>query len=389
MDYSKRWDVIKGINSGGQGKVYLVRDKQIFDIKKEIYPTLEKSMRQICASTMLPNGIALQVFDSFRKTIVNIIKMEDLSYYRALKVLHQPQEARDFTLAKDRIKREIEAMADNLHPSLLKIFDVDKDSGWFVSKFYQNGTLDSNLGNFKGEPLKALKAFRPLVEGVAELHKRKIVHRDIKPHNVFLDSDSNLILGDFGLIFFNDEQHTRISHTLENVGSRDWMPPWTMGIRIEDIKPSFDVFSLGKVLWSMISGELFLNLWYLEKPEFNLEKKFPNNKSVCLTSILLKKCVVEEEKDCLPNANALLFEIDSLISRIESNVDLLDTNVERICKICGLGKYELIVDRNTTGMRNFGIEPVGVHSMRIFRCNNCGNVQLFSFEDKDLKGWIS
>lgn len=387
MDYTKRWDVIEEIGSGGQGKVYRVVDKQIFDVKGNIYPSIEKSIRILSASVMLPEDERLKSLDSFKKAIIDIIKMEDLSFHGALKVLHKPQEARDFTLAKDRIKREIEAMADNSHRSLLKILDVDKDSEWFVSKFYPNGTLDSNLDKFKGEPLKALKAFRPLVEGVAELHKRKIVHRDIKPHNVFLNSDGNLILGDFGLIFFNDNRHTRISHTLENVGSRDWMPAWAMGIRIDDIKPSFDVFSLGKLLWSMISGEPFLNLWYFERNRLNLEEKFPNDKSMRLVNMLLKKCVVEEEKNCLPDATVVLSEVDSFLSKIESDIDLLDPNIERICKVCAVGKYKLIVDRNPTGMRNFGIEPVGVHSMKIFRCNNCGNVQLFSFEGKDLKAW--
>ncbi len=105
-----------------------------------------------------------------------------------------------------------------------------------------------------------MKAFRPLVEGVAKLHERGFVHRDIKPQNIFIDANGNLVLGDFGIVFFDDPAHTRLSATFENVGSRDWMPGWAYSVRIEAVKPAFDVFSLGKVLWAMISTKPVLPL---------------------------------------------------------------------------------------------------------------------------------
>ena len=151
--------------------------------------------------------------------------MDDPSYHGALKVLHQPEDARNAATAQERIQREIEAMATIVHPNLLTILEADPDAEWFVSQFHPHGTLAENQHRFAGKFVEALRAFRPLVEGVAELHKQGIVHRDIKPQNVFLDAAGRLILGDFGLVFFTDERHTRISGTIENVGSRDWMPP--------------------------------------------------------------------------------------------------------------------------------------------------------------------
>jgi serine/threonine protein kinase len=102
-------------------------------------------------------------------------------------------------------------MSDILHPNLLKILDADPDAKWFVSQFHPNGTLVENQHQFVGNFSKALRAFRPLVEGVSELHKHGRVHRDIKPQNVFFDAADNLILGDFGLVFFTDADHTRLS----------------------------------------------------------------------------------------------------------------------------------------------------------------------------------
>ena len=101
-----------------------------------------------------------------------------------------------------------------------------------------------------------------------------------------------------------DVEHTRISDTFENVGSTDWMPAWASRLRIEDINPSFDVYSLGKTLWSMVSDSPVLRLWYFNEDEFNLENKFPNTKYMQLVNELLSKCVVEKEEACeLQNAD--------------------------------------------------------------------------------------
>jgi hypothetical protein len=160
------------------------------------------------------------------------------------------------------------------------------------------------------------------------------------------------------------------------------MPGWAMGMRVEDIKPSFDVFSLGKLLWSMVSGSPILRLWYFDKPEFNLEKKFPKARFIRLANPLLKKCIVEEEQDSLDDATELLEEIDNVLYIIDNNADIISSKLERSCKVCGIGNYELIVDRSGTATGNFGISPRGSRSFKIFTCNHCGNVQLFAFGDR-------
>jgi len=158
------------------------------------------------------------------------------------------------------------------------------------------------------------------------------------------------------------------------------MPGWAMGMRIDEIKPTFDVFCLGKILWAMTSGRPILRLWYFKKDEFNVEKMFSNAASIKWANPLFEKCIVEEEKDCLPNAGALLEEIDKTISMIESDADLIDLTVKRKCRVCGMGDYALMADENKTESLNFGLRPEDVRRrMKIFICTNCGNVQLFSY----------
>jgi serine/threonine protein kinase len=290
--------------------------------------------------------------------------------------------------AVERIHKEIKAMSEASHPNLISIIDVDPDYKWYVSKFYPNGSLDKNRDMFKGNVLSALKAIRPLVQGVALLHAERWVHRDIKPHNVFLDSENQLILGDFGLVYFEDNQKTRVSGTFENVGSRDWMPGWAYGIRVDKVKPSFDVFGLGKLLWSMISGLPIIQLWYFNREQFNVESLFPENQYMKFANKLFSKCIVENEEDCLSNAEALFEEVEKAIKKIEMGAEPLSLNIKRTCRVCGIGKYRKVVDGTGSQFSNFGISSTGgTRKFRIFECTNCGHAQIFSYPDELPPAW--
>lgn len=382
MDYNKNWKIVGFIGEGGQGKVYRVRK---IDAGSDLQSTIIDSLTGL-TSGIVTKGIDKH-YEEFSSALLKMVEMNLPSEQAALKVLHDPEQARDVRLADTRIKNEITVMSENLHGNLVRILDVDPDYKWYVSEFYPNATLGDKREMFKGNFAKALKAIRPLVEGVAMLHERGYVHRDIKPWNIFLNSSNDLILGDFGLVYFADNQHTRFSETNENVGSRDWMAPWAMGIRIEEVKPTFDVFSLGKVLWSMVSGQPILRLWYFDEDQFNVDKMFPDSRAINFANKLFEKCIVEKEEKCLSDASALLKEIDNILSMIVLNADLIDLNSERMCKVCGRGTYKLVVNEDTLGTHNFGFDPVGSRQMKIFTCSYCGNVQLFSYEGKPPPAW--
>ena len=190
------------------------------------------------------------------------------------------------------------------------------------------------------------------------------MHRDIKPANVFLADDDRLVLGDFGLVINPTAADQRLTDTYENVGSRDWMPGWAMGMRMDDVKPNFDVFSLGKVLWSMISGKQFLRLWYHHFPEFDLERLFPENHAMAWAVRVLDKCVVEHERDCSNNATELLAEVDLAIEALTHGAQILGKDRPLRCWICGLGSYtHKVRDDNTLTLA----------------CGHCGH--MLSFHD--------
>ena len=136
----------------------------------------------------------------------------------------------------------------------------------------------------------------------------------------------------------------------------------------------------------LVSGKQILQLWYFNKKKFDVENMFPDSRGINFTNKLFEKYIVENEEDCLTDASALLKEIDNILSIIDLNADLIDLNTKRTCKVCGRGKYELIVNDDSIKTQNFGFSPAG-RKMKIFTCSYCGNVQLFSYKKELPPAW--
>ncbi len=388
MHYSDRWHVIRELGEGGQGKVYLVIDRTEWVLFHDQFEILSKKVSTTYSGN--ERDIPLLLYE-LRNAFWEIADKGKPPREYALKVLHQARQNWNEEQAQARIKCEIKAMQEISHPNLLQIIDSSTEDCWFVTKYYKNGTLTDQLKLFEGKILKTLDAYIPLVEAVAYLHENKRVHRDIKPDNIFVDSNGNLVLGDFGLVYFMDKQKNRLSNTMESAGSHDWKPGWAFTMRIEDIRPTFDVFCLGKVLWAMLSGKPAMPLWYFENTDFNLNELFPDSQSMSLVNPVLKKCIVEYEKDCLPDAAKLLWYLKQLRTAVTLNGENIKPKSVGKCKFCGIGKYFLAVNKGNNDIVNFGITPAGYQRYRLYICGNCGNVQLFSSpaHDKDYQAWNS
>jgi len=207
------------------------------------------------------------------------------------------------------LKAEIRALKQNI-PGMLRLLASSEEGGWIITEYQPNGTLEDNPSLFKGKASLALRAFRPLVQAVAALHTQGILHRDIKPANVFVGSETNLILGDLGIVYRPDQQE-RVTQTNERVGPYDYMPIWAdLGERLEKVKPNFDVYMLGKLLWCMVAGRLKLPREFYRREGFNLTEAFPDDPHMDFINSILDSCVVEKAENCLPNAKELLLMVD-------------------------------------------------------------------------------
>ncbi len=375
------WEDIQELGSGGQSTVFLVRD-----VARQI-------KREWCL------GEIRSALDGDRRAeladaIWSFARPDLISELGALKLYKIPPKGsvtasppqREDSEAVERLRNEIVALGRSLS-GLPKLLDHSEDQRWIVTEYFPEGTLGDHPHRYRGKVLPALRAFRSLVQTVGDLHKNGLVHRDIKPANVFIRNDNELVLGDFGIVYVPGAPH-RLTLSRERVGPRDYMPPWAnLGARLEQVKPSSDVYMLGKLLWSMIDGHSILPREYHKDPEyeFDLTKTFPNDPHMHLINAILDKCVVERAEQCLPSAGDLLLVVDDALGIIERGGQFLRKGVPRPCRVCGKGFYQALTlnenpQNKALGLRFWGIGTGDISTVpaRPLACDYCGHLELFT-----------
>jgi serine/threonine protein kinase len=295
--------------------------------------------------------------------------------------------------ALTRFKGEVEALKVIDHPSVLRLLHANIDSRFMITQYHRRKSLKQNLTLCKGDALAALKAFRPLVEAVIEIHQHKMIHRDIKPLNIFVADSGQLVLGDFGIVFFHEEEQ-RPTETDERVGSHEWMAAWAYKnekLDTEQVNPSLDTYPLAKVLWSMIAGRNGFPYWDPERSEYDLKLLFPESKAeMTAVNVLLKECIQRDERDCqITTGQALLDGVDELTKEIRliRRGERPPGAVMWACRSCGNGHYRAAIHSQPGGKFPYKVDATVIAPGRniidtakfdVYRCDNCGHVELFA-----------
>ena len=376
-----KWQVIKPIDRGGQGQVYLVRDTTGFADPQVQEEDLRDAIKNLAAGVQVPQS---KEAGAKLANTIRWIAHERQAPLGALKKLLPIEEgaAESKAAALERMKGELSALKSVDHPSLVKVLDSNLDEQWFVMEYLRGGTLSKRLGAYKGRTLDALRAFRPIVDAVAALHTKNVVHRDIKPDNIFVASDSRLVVADCGLAFKLENQD-RLTLTFENVGTRDFQPPWSYGKRLADVEPTFDVFSLAKVLWAMLSGRPKFALWYFDREDNDLREMFPVEPGVHFVHEILRKCVVQFENEMgVRDAGELLGEVDSTIAAVSHGCQMPGWGAKMRCRFCGIGTYVRSSTHAITGNENTAYDRT------CFVCDHCGHLETFAWpRDRSPPMW--
>ena len=154
-----------------------------------------------------------------------------------------------------RFEREAKSLAKLSNPNIVNILDFGEHDGmpFLVMEYLPGGTLKKKLG----QPLpwrEALRILLPVAHGLAYAHGHGIIHRDVKPANILLNEDDRPILTDFGIAKLLEAPG---GHTLTasgvGMGTPEYMAP-EQGLGANTIDERADVYSLGIVLYEMITG---------------------------------------------------------------------------------------------------------------------------------------
>ncbi|MER6099060.1 protein kinase [Streptomyces sp. NPDC001728] len=157
-----------------------------------------------------------------------------------------------------RMTREARAAARVRHPGVVAVHDVTEHQGRpvIVMELVDGPSLDDVLGT-RGtlEPAEAARIGAHVLEALAAAHDVGVLHRDVKPGNILLDSSGRIVLTDFGIATMEDPgdgSATHLTRSGEIVGSLDYLAPERA--RGQDPGPASDVWALGATLYAAVEG---------------------------------------------------------------------------------------------------------------------------------------
>ncbi len=156
--------------------------------------------------------------------------------------------------ARTRFEDEAKTTASLHHPNLADIYETgETEDGqlYIVMPLYEGHTLQDLIDEGPIPLERALDLFTQIASGLAKAHEKGVVHRDIKPDNVFVTDDGFVKILDFGLARF--AHSTRRTATGVTVGTVRYMSPEQA--RGDEAGPASDVFALGAILYQLVSGQ--------------------------------------------------------------------------------------------------------------------------------------
>ena len=203
-DLGDRYHVVQRLGEGGMGEVYLVRDRE------------------------LDRDIALKV-----------IRL-DLSSNPAI---------------LERFKREIQLSSNVTHKNVLRVYDLGEAGGVkFLTMQYVDGQDLATVMRREGRlPLpRVVDIFRQICEGLQAAHEQGVIHRDLKPQNILIDSRGRVLIADFGLA--KSVALGTLTEAGKVIGTPHYMSPEQVkGIALDHRS---DIYSLGIILYEMLTGSL-------------------------------------------------------------------------------------------------------------------------------------
>jgi tRNA A-37 threonylcarbamoyl transferase component Bud32 len=175
----------------------------------------------------------------------------------AVKIL-PPEVARDPAFA-ERFTREAQALARLNHPNIVTVHDFGDVDGlyYFTMEYVDGHNLRALLQAGALPAAQALAIVPQLCDALQYAHDEGLVHRDIKPENILLDKKGRVKIADFGLarLVGLTPTYLTLTGTHEVMGTLLYMAPEQMK-RTHTVDHRADIYSLGVVLYEMLTGEL-------------------------------------------------------------------------------------------------------------------------------------
>ncbi|QDU26173.1 Serine/threonine-protein kinase PknB [Anatilimnocola aggregata] len=219
-----------------------------------------------------------------------------------------------------RFEREAESVAALRHANIVQVFDIGEFEGlpYFTMEYVGGGTLSERLNGVIQPARESAKVVRDLARAVQVAHDCGIVHRDLKPANILLAEGDAPTITDFGLARWL-ERDSGLTNTGARMGTPSYMAPEQMTGASNSAAPAVDIFSLGAILYEMLTGRPPFrgeNLSDTERRLTTEEAVSPGRFNPMLPRDLVTiclKCLEKDPRSRYSSAQALADDLDRLL----------------------------------------------------------------------------
>jgi TolB-like protein len=256
-----------------------------------------------------------------------IYKAEDLKLKRtvALKVL--PASMSKDEEFKRRFMLEAQNASSLQHNNICTIHDVDEtpDGRLFISMdYYEGETLKNRISRDLLSLNEIIGITLQIAEGLNKAHENGIVHRDIKPANIFITKEGTVKILDFGLAKKIDR--TQFTRTGVRFGTTDYMSPEQ--IKGEKVDLRTDIWSLGTILYEMLTGEHPFKADYEQAIVYLILNQEPDDVRKFREDVperfltILEKSLAKDREDRYEDLGCLLEDLKNIESKQEESFQL-------------------------------------------------------------------
>jgi len=183
-----------------------------------------------------------------------VYKAVDTKLKRNVALKFLPAELSLYPEAKERFIREAQAAAVLDHPNICTVYEVEESEGvtYIALAYIEGQSLREKITKHPLDTKQAVEVAIQVAEGLEEAHKRGIIHRDIKSGNIMVTEKGQAKVMDFGLAKMAGE--SLITREAKTMGTVVYMSPEQA--RGEEVDHRTDIWSLGVVLYEMLTGQL-------------------------------------------------------------------------------------------------------------------------------------
>src|SRR4051812_37559005 len=186
--------------------------------------------------------------------MARVFLAEDVDLHRdvAIKILHDRySEDAQFV---ERFAREARAAAGLNHPNIVAVYDRGQaDGSYYIAMEYLDGETLKDVIIREGRlpERRAIDITLQLLAALRFAHRREVIHRDVKPHNVMVLRDGRVKVADFGIARAGDSEMTEAGSI---VGTAQYLSPEQA--RGQHVGPESDLYSVGVVLYEMLTARV-------------------------------------------------------------------------------------------------------------------------------------